>query len=207
MGRKIKLSLTVDQDDGSISFVDVEGCTHYMCDEPKDERQRCLDMRVQDFIGDYLNYRRSAIDGMNGMELPQHNHHYVVRIRDKYYYSICDFVDELRDAVFFDYSRAVYVRESLIQDHDSVEDAIGFEFEDSEIKIEPYVRPAILHSLELTYMEIALQLCKGLHKSDEELRQAEKWLTEYGTANDLSLHELNEMCWADSVWFFDQIFG
>ena len=33
------------------------------------------------------------------------------------------------------------------------------------------------------------------------------WLTEYMTANDMSLTELDELCWEDSDWVFDQIFN
>ena len=34
-----------------------------------------------------------------------------------------------------------------------------------------------------------------------------KWLLEYQLANDMSLRELDELCFEDSNWVFDQIFG
>lgn len=42
--------------------------------------------------------------------------------------------------------------------------------------------------------------------SEEKRFKAKKWLLEYQAANQLTLRELNEMCWEDSVWVFDQIF-
>ena len=42
--------------------------------------------------------------------------------------------------------------------------------------------------------------------SEEKKLKAKKWLLEYQAANQLTLRELNEMCWEDSMWVIDQIF-
>lgn len=207
MSRKIILSLTVDRDDGSISLVSLGGVEHYMCDEPKAEKQRYLDMRVQDFVADYLEFYQNAVNNISGTPL-QKEHFYVVQIKDKYYLSIDMYVDRIEDAVIFQYSRAVYVRESIIQDHEMVEDLIGFTFADEDIKLVQYNPPGVYsESAMLTFREIARQLCQGLDKSEKDIDKATQWLAEYATANQLSMNELNEMCWEDSAWFLDQIFG
>lgn len=59
---------------------------------------------------------------------------------------------------------------------------------------------------ELTIDEVVRRLNDGLERTDEELKQCKKWLIEYQAANDLSLNELDDLCFEDSVWVFDQIF-
>ena len=41
----------------------------------------------------------------------------------------------------------------------------------------------------------------------DETGKCFKWLLEYQLANDMSLMELDELCFEDSNWVFDQIFG
>lgn len=60
---------------------------------------------------------------------------------------------------------------------------------------------------ELSIKEICRQLNDGIDRTPEELAKCEQWLTEFLAANQLSLKQLNEMCWEDSTWFFDQIFN
>lgn len=63
------------------------------------------------------------------------------------------------------------------------------------------------NNYELTIDEVVRRLNDGLERTDEELEQCKKWLIEYQAANDLTLNELDDLCFEDSVWVFDQIFG
>ncbi|NMA49530.1 MAG: hypothetical protein GX947_07155 [Tissierellia bacterium] len=56
----------------------------------------------------------------------------------------------------------------------------------------------------LTIDKIALQLLDGLDKS--KFNEVKQWLIEYQITNKLTLKQLNELCWNDSNWIFDQIF-
>ncbi len=60
--------------------------------------------------------------------------------------------------------------------------------------------------MELTLQDIERQLNDGLNRTSEEREKCLKWLTEFYAANDMSLTELNELCWKDSNWVFSQIF-
>lgn len=62
------------------------------------------------------------------------------------------------------------------------------------------------NNYELTIDEVVRRLNDGLERTDEELEQCKKWLLEFQLANDLSLNELDDLCFEDSVWIFDQIF-
>lgn len=63
------------------------------------------------------------------------------------------------------------------------------------------------NNYELNIDEVVRRLNDGLERTDEELEQCKKWLLEFQSANDLSLNELDDLCFEDSVWVFDQIFG
>ena len=65
------------------------------------------------------------------------------------------------------------------------------EYEDSIITIENIVR----------------RLNDGLNRTEEELETCKKWLLEYQLANDMTLKELDNLCFEDSNWVFDNIFG
>ena len=62
------------------------------------------------------------------------------------------------------------------------------------------------NNYELTIDEVVRRLNDGLERTDEELEQCKKWLLEFQLTNDLSLNELDDLCFEDSVWVFDQIF-
>ena len=55
--------------------------------------------------------------------------------------------------------------------------------------------------------KIEKRLNDGLDRTPEEHEKCFQWLMEFMTANDMSLRELDELCWKDSVWVFDQIFN
>lgn len=55
--------------------------------------------------------------------------------------------------------------------------------------------------------EIERKLNEGLNRSKEEHEKCYKWLVEFMIANDISLQELNDLCFEDSNWIFDQIFN
>ena len=55
--------------------------------------------------------------------------------------------------------------------------------------------------------EIERKLNDGLQRTQEEHEKCYKWLVEFMIANDLSLNELDNFCFTDSNWIFDQIFN
>lgn len=59
----------------------------------------------------------------------------------------------------------------------------------------------------MTWDDVVCQLCDGLEKSDEDLVIIKKWLIEFAAANQLSIIEMNDLCWEDSTWIFDRIYG
>lgn len=60
--------------------------------------------------------------------------------------------------------------------------------------------------MELTLQAIEQQLNDGLNRTPKEREKCLKWLAEFSAANDMTLNELSELCWADSDWIFSQIF-
>ena len=60
---------------------------------------------------------------------------------------------------------------------------------------------------QITIDTIVSELTDGLTYTQEQLQQIRKWLIEYQTANQLTLKQLRDLCWEDSVWIFDQIFN
>ena len=54
--------------------------------------------------------------------------------------------------------------------------------------------------------DVVRRLNDELERTQEELDMCKKWLLEYQVANELSLNELDDLCFEDSVWVFDQIF-
>lgn len=59
----------------------------------------------------------------------------------------------------------------------------------------------------MTIDDIVRRLNDGLDRTEEELEMCKKWLLEYQLANDISLKELDDLCFEDSNWIFDNIFG
>lgn len=58
-----------------------------------------------------------------------------------------------------------------------------------------------------TFADVEARLNDGFQRTAEEHEKCLKWLIEFATANDMSLIELDNLCWKDSNWVFDQIFG
>ena len=54
--------------------------------------------------------------------------------------------------------------------------------------------------------DVERRLNDGLDRTPEEHEKCYKWLMEFMTANDMSLKELDDLCWSDSDWIFNQIF-
>lgn len=59
---------------------------------------------------------------------------------------------------------------------------------------------------DISVEEIAERLIDGIEYSATEIDYIIKWLYEYMTANDMSLCELDDMCWEDSNSIFNMIF-
>lgn len=55
--------------------------------------------------------------------------------------------------------------------------------------------------------DVERRLNDGLDRTPEEKEKCVVWLTEYMAANQMSLKELDDLCYNDSVWVFEQIFG
>ena len=58
----------------------------------------------------------------------------------------------------------------------------------------------------LTIDDVVRRLNDGLDRTEEELEMCKNWLIEYQLANDLSIKDLDDLCFDDSVWVFEQIF-
>ena len=58
--KPLQITITLENDNKTISFVDINGSSHYMCDEPQDEKERYQKMTVAEFIADYVKYCHNA---------------------------------------------------------------------------------------------------------------------------------------------------
>lgn len=54
--------------------------------------------------------------------------------------------------------------------------------------------------------DIEKRLNDGLNRTSEEHEKCYQWLMEFMIANDMTLNELDNLCWQDSNWIFNQIF-
>lgn len=59
----------------------------------------------------------------------------------------------------------------------------------------------------MTIDDVVRRLNDGLERTEGELELCKKWLLEFQFANQLSINELDDLCFEDSVWVFDNIFG
>lgn len=60
---------------------------------------------------------------------------------------------------------------------------------------------------ELSIERIEQSLNSGFSRTAKERQQCKEWLANYISKHpEVTLRELNEKCWEDSAWVFDQIF-
>ena len=59
----------------------------------------------------------------------------------------------------------------------------------------------------MTIDDVVRRLNDGLDRTEDELMKCKQWLLEFQVANQMTLRELDNLCFEDSVWVFDQIFG
>ena len=55
--------------------------------------------------------------------------------------------------------------------------------------------------------DVETRLNDGLDRTPEEREMCLRWLTEFMASNQMSLKELDQLCFEDSTWIFEQIFG
>lgn len=55
--------------------------------------------------------------------------------------------------------------------------------------------------------DIVRRLNDGIERTEEELERCKIWLLEYQFANDMTLKELDSLCFENSDWVFNEIFG
>lgn len=60
---------------------------------------------------------------------------------------------------------------------------------------------------ELTFDEVVNRLVDGLTYNESEMCMIRHWLMGYQKKNHLSLQQLDDLCFNDSVWIFDHIFA
>lgn len=65
----------------------------------------------------------------------------------------------------------------------------------------------MIHTKVCSIADVEENLNNGLYRTDEQREKCRKWLTEFMVANDMTLKELDDLCYTDSAWVFDQIFG
>ena len=54
---------------------------------------------------------------------------------------------------------------------------------------------------------IIRRLNDGIDRTEEELKVCKEWLLEFQLANDMSLSELDDLCFIDPDWVLENIFG
>lgn len=59
----------------------------------------------------------------------------------------------------------------------------------------------------MTIDDVVRRLNDGLERTASELERCKEWLLEFQVANQMTLKELDDMCFEDSVWVLDNIFG
>lgn len=59
----------------------------------------------------------------------------------------------------------------------------------------------------MTIDDVVTRLNDGIDRTKSEFEQCKQWLLEFQAANDMTLKELDNLCWKDSNWVFEQIFG
>lgn len=60
--------------------------------------------------------------------------------------------------------------------------------------------------MEQSICDIVRKLNDGIERTEEELKRCEEWLLAYQLANNMSLKELDDLCFENSNWVFDEIF-
>lgn len=60
---------------------------------------------------------------------------------------------------------------------------------------------------ELTFDKVVDRLVDGLTYNENEMYMIRHWLMNYQKKNHLSLQQLDDLCFNDSVWVFDHIFA
>lgn len=59
----------------------------------------------------------------------------------------------------------------------------------------------------LTIEDIVRRLNDGIERTDEEIAKCKEWLIEYKKLNNYSMIELDDLCFENSDWVFENIFG
>lgn len=54
--------------------------------------------------------------------------------------------------------------------------------------------------------DVERRLNEGINRTQEEHEKCVIWLTEFMVANQMSLKDLDDLCFEDPCWVFDQIF-
>lgn len=60
---------------------------------------------------------------------------------------------------------------------------------------------------ELTFDKVVDRLVDGLTYNENEMYMIRHWLMNYQKKHRLSLQQLDDLCFKDSVWVFDHIFA
>ena len=58
-----------------------------------------------------------------------------------------------------------------------------------------------------TIVDVESRLNDGLGRTPAERETCIIWLSEYAEKNHLTLQQLDDLCFKDAAWVFDQIFG
>lgn len=61
--------------------------------------------------------------------------------------------------------------------------------------------------LVMTIDDVVRRLNDGLERTEEELEMCKRWLLEFQVANEMTFNELDNLCFEDSAWVLDNIFG
>lgn len=96
---------------------------------------------------------------------------------------------------------------SVEQDYVFLANCLLKEYDDLTTSYEVVSKDGLIKSKIETIEEIESRLNEGIKRSEEEHEKCVRWLMEFMAANDITLKELDDLCFEDSDWVFNQIFG
>lgn len=93
------------------------------------------------------------------------------------------------------------------EDYEALANWLLKEYNDFITSYEIVSKKGLIKNKIETVEKIESRLNEGIKRTEGERRKCILWLTEFMTANDMTLEELNDLCFKDSDWVFNQIFG
>lgn len=72
--KNLEIIITLEEDNKTINFVNINGSEHYMFEESKEEKEMYQNMTVREFITEYVDYYNSTKEEEeNEYSINEHN--------------------------------------------------------------------------------------------------------------------------------------